>query len=981
MNHAEHDESIGSMLASIAAALREVSDKLDVVAARVQQEVPTFPADEDLPERTRIHRLESWAFHASQDISRLSSRLDALDGGDTPPRTGRSARTRREVREAAERAAAEAAEDARPPLDRRHSRTDHLGDPTWPITAPPIPRGGDAVSRSLFTPPEEMGQTGESSPSTGRDAVPAAESNGAAADRRHGSVRHNDVVDEVTLAADAGIPDERLGSADAESAIALLVSNAAAARSGSAVGNGARNGPGSTAARITESAPPPAGGRRNGSAPLAAGERRNGSAEDSAWSGAAELSALDAGATRLPAEAGGRQFAAEPAAANAATDHAAERSSDQDPDTGHRPGAERRGTSAVRDMAAAQPITRTSGAAEHPAAVGTNGTDPAPTRTDRSVIGEASGATPMNSVGGHDAIAAVDRAVGTGLAGGGNRTGTAGVLGDTAVTGDRSSGPEAAPGAGIGGDRGGAHLGAVASPAGPAAGAADHPTDIAVPEIPGAGPAVGSGAWTTGRPDTPTSGETGASSLASTRGTDTPVRAEHQAVAPPTATNHAATVTDSGSGTDPGLLADRQAVEPMSSQVGTAQPGDPRAVGLTTGTAGVSTAEADPRGAGSGTAGGTVNGITWSFADEDGPGAAPVRNGYARNGFTTDGHDRAEVTGGQGRTSAAAPARLSAPKNPEDNRPSAPFGEPIAPKDGTALRDSTGITAPTGSGSSAPDGASAAAAGSTQEGTPGAGRALPVGQRTPSPPVAGSVPAGPGACAAFTTPSESGGRADRVPPVVDTAELTAEPGAFAPRDDRADTGQPGGHAPWAASGHHAPHGSSLEDRTTAPGGLPLREDRGHPDGSSQSNGYVQSGDQAPDISAGSRGRNGLVSAGTDDDRLPASRNGYGGPVEQRGSGHSSTDGRGMTGAVPDRRAASPAELDPPTDRNPVGARTEPAPPTATDPAGITVTGTFRAFDIERAQVDKLQAMLDELKRSAGLPPGPRDVFAPPTDPR
>lgn len=61
---------------------------------------------------------------------------------------------------------------------------------------------------------------------------------------------------------------------------------------------------------------------------------------------------------------------------------------------------------------------------------------------------------------------------------------------------------------------------------------------------------------------------------------------------------------------------------------------------------------------------------------------------------------------------------------------------------------------------------------------------------------------------------------------------------------------------------------------------------------------------------------------------------------------------------------------------------DPAPPTATDAAGITVTGTFRAFDIERAHVDKLQAMLDELKRSAGLPPGPRDVFGPPpTDPR
>ncbi|MFD3593986.1 hypothetical protein ACFWU5_14745 [Nocardia sp. NPDC058640] len=161
MNHAEHDESIGSMLAGIATALREVSDKLDIVAARVQQDVPTFPSDEDLPDKTRIHRLESWAFHASQDISRLSSRLDALDGGDSDPaRPVRGTRSRREVREAAEAAerAADGFDDAepllpqqdrdaqglRPPLERRHSpakpSTDHLGDPTA-LGATPMARG------------------------------------------------------------------------------------------------------------------------------------------------------------------------------------------------------------------------------------------------------------------------------------------------------------------------------------------------------------------------------------------------------------------------------------------------------------------------------------------------------------------------------------------------------------------------------------------------------------------------------------------------------------------------------------------------------------------------------------------------------------------------------------------------------------------------------------------------------------------------
>ncbi|KAF0847567.1 hypothetical protein [Nocardia caishijiensis] len=143
MNHAEHDETIGSMLASIAAALREVSEKLDVVAARVAEEVPGFPGDdEDVPDQLRIRRLEAWAFHASQDISRLSARLDALDGGDDPAPPPTRGRSRREVREAAERAAAHE-EAARPPLERRQSTRsvpDHLGDPTWPITAAPVPR-------------------------------------------------------------------------------------------------------------------------------------------------------------------------------------------------------------------------------------------------------------------------------------------------------------------------------------------------------------------------------------------------------------------------------------------------------------------------------------------------------------------------------------------------------------------------------------------------------------------------------------------------------------------------------------------------------------------------------------------------------------------------------------------------------------------------------------------------------------------------
>ncbi|MFD3743992.1 hypothetical protein [Nocardia sp. NPDC058633] len=204
MNHAEHDESIGSMLASIAAALREVSDKLDIVAARVQFDVPTFPVDEDLPDHTRIRQLESWAFHASQDISRLSSRLDALDHDGEPDsdRPARGTRSRREVREAAEAAERAAdglddrqptadplpshrnrdAEGSRPPLERRNSparpTTDHLGDPTA-LAATPIPRTAPTEAAAPFGQPIAFdsdafvaGGSGEP-PTPGRRPAPA----------------------------------------------------------------------------------------------------------------------------------------------------------------------------------------------------------------------------------------------------------------------------------------------------------------------------------------------------------------------------------------------------------------------------------------------------------------------------------------------------------------------------------------------------------------------------------------------------------------------------------------------------------------------------------------------------------------------------------------------------------------------------------------------------------------------------------------
>lgn len=219
MNHAEHDESIGSMLASIAAALREVSDKLDIVAARVQLDVPTFPVDEDVPDHTRIRRLESWAFRASQDISRLSSRLDALDnGGETDSGPARGTRSRREVREAAE--AAERAVDGlddhlpapeplpahqhrdadslRPPLERRNSptrpTTDHLGDPTA-LAATPIPRTVPTEAAAPFGQPisfdsdsfAAVGGDDASSEPPSRRPAPARLSGAAASGERVGA--------------------------------------------------------------------------------------------------------------------------------------------------------------------------------------------------------------------------------------------------------------------------------------------------------------------------------------------------------------------------------------------------------------------------------------------------------------------------------------------------------------------------------------------------------------------------------------------------------------------------------------------------------------------------------------------------------------------------------------------------------------------------------------------------------------------------
>ncbi|MFI9511198.1 hypothetical protein [Nocardia sp. NPDC052566] len=74
MEHGQQGaESVGAMLSSIAAALREFSEKLDDVATRV---------DGDRSVEARLAKLEAWAFRAEQDISDIDSRLGgAPDAG------------------------------------------------------------------------------------------------------------------------------------------------------------------------------------------------------------------------------------------------------------------------------------------------------------------------------------------------------------------------------------------------------------------------------------------------------------------------------------------------------------------------------------------------------------------------------------------------------------------------------------------------------------------------------------------------------------------------------------------------------------------------------------------------------------------------------------------------------------------------------------------------------------------------------------
>src|SRR5690606_34146257 len=100
MEHGQEDgEPIGTILSGIATLLRELSDQLDIAAARVEDST-------DLD--ARLKKLESWALDAGQDITALQARMDRAESAEPRP-AGAARPTRAERREAAERAELEAA--------------------------------------------------------------------------------------------------------------------------------------------------------------------------------------------------------------------------------------------------------------------------------------------------------------------------------------------------------------------------------------------------------------------------------------------------------------------------------------------------------------------------------------------------------------------------------------------------------------------------------------------------------------------------------------------------------------------------------------------------------------------------------------------------------------------------------------------------------------------------------------------------------
>lgn len=180
MEHGQQTgESIGAMLASIASALREVSEKLDAVAARIDgaQPVVSEPSVEG-----RLAELEAWAFRAGQDISGLDARVQRLESEDDPAREDRQPAAQRPLPRAVAgrsnsrrpehggQSAAHTSDSGEPAGGRNGARPQ--GIPHEPVHAAAEPR---SAAQTSFTPPREpaldSGTTSGQSLTAPRDAA------------------------------------------------------------------------------------------------------------------------------------------------------------------------------------------------------------------------------------------------------------------------------------------------------------------------------------------------------------------------------------------------------------------------------------------------------------------------------------------------------------------------------------------------------------------------------------------------------------------------------------------------------------------------------------------------------------------------------------------------------------------------------------------------------------------------------------------
>ncbi|MGK8523162.1 hypothetical protein ACRS6B_17120 [Nocardia asteroides] len=163
MEHGQQTgESIGAMLSSIASALREVSAKLDVVAARIDG-APAVQNESSV--EGRLAELEAWAFRAAQDISGLDTRVERLESGEGPAPEGRRAAgkpataplSRAEERSHARRREHDAIESAARESDSREIAGIRNGarvpsTPREPVHAAAEPNSAPSAG---FTPPRE----------------------------------------------------------------------------------------------------------------------------------------------------------------------------------------------------------------------------------------------------------------------------------------------------------------------------------------------------------------------------------------------------------------------------------------------------------------------------------------------------------------------------------------------------------------------------------------------------------------------------------------------------------------------------------------------------------------------------------------------------------------------------------------------------------------------------------------------------------